>query len=97
MFAWSSGVRKPVSPAPVVRRYTSAGRTWSSHAPSEARNDATMIAIETSRLTAATIVARLSIDWPGAPRSCATASRSPAARGMRSSPKNTTARRAASA
>jgi hypothetical protein len=27
-----------------------------------------MIAIDTSRLTAATIVARLSIDWPGAPQ-----------------------------
>ncbi len=33
-----------------------------------------MIAIDTIRLTAATIAARLTATWPGAPRSCASAS-----------------------
>ena len=44
-----------------------------------------MIAIETSRLTAATMVASDSIDCPGAPRSCSAASRAGTARrtGMR--------------
>ncbi len=69
----------------LVRTYRSAGRTWSSQAASEWRNDATMIAIETSRLTAATMVASESIDCPGAPWSCSAARRAGTGRrtGMR--------------
>ncbi len=46
-----------------------------------------MIAIETIRLTAATIAARLTATWPGAPRSCSNASRdgAPLGRGMAAS------------
>jgi len=66
---WSALVRYAVSEPGPVRRYRSAGRTRSSHWSSDCRNEATMIAIETIRLTAATIAARLTPAWPGAPRS----------------------------
>ncbi len=53
-----------------------------SQSSSEWRNDETMIAIETIRLTLATIVARLTATWPGAERSCASASCAGTARGL---------------
>jgi hypothetical protein len=53
----------------------------SSQASSESRNDATMITIETVRLTLATIAARLTLTCPGAPRNWAIASFGAGARG----------------
>ena len=52
-----------------------------------------MIAIDTIRRKLATIAARLTAACPGAPRSCASASRAPAPRGRGSEPKTATARR----
>ena len=39
-----------------------------SQSSSDCRNDATMIAIDTINETLATMVARLTLAWPGAPR-----------------------------
>ena len=71
----------------------SAGRTRSSHASSESRNDATMITIDTVRLTLATMAARLTAAWPGAPRNCASASRGAGDLGSGSSDSAATASR----
>ena len=71
----------------------SAGSTRSSHASSESRNDATMITIDTIRLTLATIAARLTDTCPGEPRSCAIASCAAGARGRGSSDSASTATR----
>jgi len=50
-----------------------------------------MIAIDTIRLTAATIAARLTATWPGPPRSCSSASRGGAPRGRGSTASSITA------
>ncbi len=52
-----------------------------------------MIAIDTTRLTLATMVARLTVTWPGAPRNCASARRSAARRGIGNAASIATAKR----
>ena len=52
-----------------------------------------MITIDTVRLTLATIAARLTETWPGAPSSCAIASRAAGARGRGSQDSATTVNR----
>ncbi len=77
-----------MSPAWLVRKYSSAGSTVLSQSSTDCRNDATMIAIAAISEKLATIAARLTAACPGAPRSWASASARPGERG-RGSASNT--------
>ena len=77
----NAGSRNPVSPACVVRKYTSAGSTVPSQSSTDWRNDATIIAIAAISEKLATIAARLTAACPGAARSCASANAKAGLRG----------------
>ena len=77
----NAGSSTPVSPACVVRKYTSAGSTVVSQSSTDCRNDENMIAIAAMSEKLATMAARLTAAWPGAARSWASASASCGLRG----------------